>query len=236
MSYRMNRRAYADTFGPTVGDRVRLADTAIFIEVEKDYTTYGDEVKFGGGKVVRDGMGQSPISREGGAVDLVITNALILDWWGVVKADIGILDGKILKIGKAGNPYIQDRVDIIIGPSTEVIAGEGHIITAGGIDSHIHFICPQQIEIAIASGITTMIGGGTGPATGTNATTCTPGQWNIWMMLQAADAFPMNLVFLGKGNSAKPEGLIELPFPTSKCSISDILLKAMPDKNSKLYK
>ena len=209
MSYRMNRRAYADTFGPTVGDRVRLADTAIFIEVEKDYTTYGDEVKFGGGKVIRDGMGQSPISREGGAVDLVITNALILDWWGVVKADIGILDGKILKIGKAGNPYIQDRVDIIIGPSTEIIAGEGHMITAGGIDSHIHFICPQQIEIAIASGITTMIGGGTGPATGTNATTCTPGQWNIWMMLQAADAFPMNLGFLGKGNSAKPEGLIE---------------------------
>ena len=209
MSYRMNRRAYADTFGPTVGDRVRLADTAIFIEVEKDYTTYGDEVKFGGGKVIRDGMGQSPMSREAGAVDLVITNALILDWWGVVKADIGILDGKILKIGKAGNPYIQDRVDIIIGPSTEVIAGEGHIITAGGIDSHIHFICPQQIEIAIASGITTMIGGGTGPATGTNATTCTPGQWNIWMMLQAADAFPMNLGFLGKGNSAKPEGLIE---------------------------
>ena len=209
MSYRMNRRAYADTFGPTVGDRVRLADTAIFIEVEKDYATYGDEVKFGGGKVVRDGMGQSPISREGGAVDLVITNALILDWWGVVKADIGIKEGKILKIGKAGNPYIQDRVDIIIGPSTEVIAGEGHIITAGGIDSHIHFICPQQIEIAIASGITTMIGGGTGPATGTNATTCTPGQWNIWMMLQAADAFPMNLGFLGKGNSAKPEGLIE---------------------------
>ena len=209
MSYRMNRRTYADTFGPTVGDRVRLADTAIFIEVEKDYATYGDEVKFGGGKVVRDGMGQSPISREGGAVDLVITNALILDWWGVVKADIGIKEGKILKIGKAGNPYIQDRVDIIIGPSTEVIAGEGHIITAGGIDSHIHFICPQQIEIAIASGITTMIGGGTGPATGTNATTCTPGQWNIWMMLQAADAFPMNLGFLGKGNSAKPEGLIE---------------------------
>ena len=209
MSYRMNRRTYAETFGPTVGDRVRLADTELFIQVEKDYTTYGDEVKFGGGKVIRDGMGQSPISREGGAVDLVITNALILDWWGVVKADIGIKDGKIHKIGKAGNPYIQDRVDIIIGPSTEVIAGEGHIITAGGIDSHIHFICPQQIEIAIASGITTMIGGGTGPATGTNATTCTPGQWNIWMMLQAADAFPMNLGFLGKGNSAKPEGLIE---------------------------
>ncbi|MDJ0519815.1 MAG: urease subunit alpha [Trichodesmium sp. MO_231.B1] len=209
MSYRMNRRAYADTYGPTVGDRVRLADTELFIEVEQDYTTYGDEVKFGGGKVIRDGMGQSPISREAGAVDLVITNALILDWWGVVKADIGIKDGKIDKIGKAGNPYIQDGVDIIIGPSTEVIAGEGHIITAGGIDSHIHFICPQQIEIAIASGITTMIGGGTGPATGTNATTCTPGQWNIWMMLQAADAFPINLGFLGKGNSAKPEGLIE---------------------------
>lgn len=205
----MNRRAYADTYGPTVGDRLRLADTELFIEVEQDYTTYGDEVKFGGGKVIRDGMGQSPISREAGAVDLVITNALILDWWGVVKADIGIKDGKIHKIGKAGNPYIQDGVDIIIGPSTEIIAGEGHIITAGGIDSHIHFICPQQIEIAIASGITTMIGGGTGPATGTNATTCTPGQWNIWMMLQAADAFPMNLGFLGKGNSAKPEGLIE---------------------------
>ena len=209
MSYRMDRRAYADTFGATVGDRVRLADTELFIEVEQDYTTYGDEVKFGGGKVIRDGMGQSPISREDGAVDLVITNALILDWWGVVKADIGIKDGKIHKIGKAGNPYIQDNVDIIIGASTEIIAGEGHIVTAGGIDSHIHFICPQQIETAIASGITTMIGGGTGPATGTNATTCTPGAWNIAMMLQAADAFPMNLGFLGKGNSAKPEGLTE---------------------------
>ncbi len=205
----MDRRAYADTFGPTVGDRIRLADTELFIEVERDYTTYGDEVKFGGGKVIRDGMGQSPISREDGAVDLVITNALILDWWGIVKADIGIKDGKIYKIGKAGNPYIQDEVDIIIGPATEAVAGEGHIITAGGIDSHIHFICPQQIETAIASGITTMIGGGTGPATGTNATTCTPGAWNIWMMLQAADAFPMNLGFLGKGNSAKPEGLVE---------------------------
>lgn len=209
MSYRMDRRAYADTFGATVGDRVRLADTELFIEVEGDYTTYGDEVKFGGGKVIRDGMGQSPISREDGAVDLVITNALILDWWGVVKADIGIKDGKIYKIGKAGNPYIQDNVDIIIGPATEALAGEGHIVTAGGIDSHIHFICPQQIETAIASGITTMIGGGTGPATGTNATTCTPGAWNIAMMLQAADAFPMNLGFLGKGNSAKPEGLVE---------------------------
>jgi urease subunit alpha len=209
MSYQMDRRAYADTYGPTVGDRVRLADTELFIEVERDYTTYGDEVKFGGGKVIRDGMGQSPISRADGAVDLVITNALILDWWGIVKADIGIKDGKIYKIGKAGNPLIQDNVDIIIGAATEILAGEGHIVTAGGIDSHIHFICPQQIETAIASGITTMIGGGTGPATGTNATTCTPGAWNLWRMLQAADAFPMNLGFLGKGNSAKPEGLIE---------------------------
>ena len=209
MSYRMDRQAYANNFGATVGDRVRLADTELFIEVERDYTTYGDEVKFGGGKVIRDGMGQSPISREDGAVDTVITNALILDWWGVVKADIGIRDGKIYKIGKAGNPYIQDNVDIIIGPTTEAIAGEGFIVTAGGIDSHIHFICPQQIETAIASGITTMIGGGTGPAAGTHATTCTPGAWNIAMMLQAADAFPMNLGFLGKGNSAKPEGLVE---------------------------
>ena len=205
----MDRRAYADTYGPTVGDRVRLADTELFIEVERDYTTYGDEVKFGGGKVIRDGMGQSAITREDGAVDMVITNALILDWWGVIKADIGIKDGKIHKIGKAGNPQIQDNVDIIIGAATEAVAGEGHIITAGGIDSHIHFICPQQIETAIASGITTMIGGGTGPATGTNATTCTPGAWNIWRMLQAADAFPMNLGFLGKGNSAKPQGLEE---------------------------
>ncbi|MBD1918689.1 MULTISPECIES: urease subunit alpha [Cyanophyceae] len=209
MSYRMDRRAYAETFGPTVGDRVRLADTELIIEVEQDFTTYGDEVKFGGGKVIRDGMGQSPIGRDAGAVDMVITNALILDWWGIVKADIGIKDGKIDKIGKAGNPYIQDNVDIIIGPGTEVVAGEGMIVTAGGIDSHIHFICPQQIDTAIASGITTMIGGGTGPATGTNATTCTPGAWNIWRMLQAADAFPMNLGFLGKGNSAQPEGLTE---------------------------
>jgi urease subunit alpha len=209
MSYHMDRRAYADTYGPTVGDRVRLADTELMIEVERDYTTYGDEVKFGGGKVIRDGMGQSPISNADGAVDLVITNALILDWWGIVKADIGIKDGKIDKIGKAGNPYIQDRVDIIIGPGTEVIAGEGAIVTAGGIDSHIHFICPQQIETAIASGITTMIGGGTGPATGTNATTCTPGPWNIHMMLRAAEAFPINLGFLGKGNSSQPQGLVE---------------------------
>ncbi|MBD1815451.1 urease subunit alpha [Microcoleus vaginatus DQ-U2] len=212
MSYRMDRRAYAETFGPTVGDRVRLADTELFIEVEKDFTTYGDEVKFGGGKVIRDGMGQSPISNADGAVDTVITNALILDWWGIVKADVGIKNGKIYKIGKAGNPYIQDRVDIIIGPGTEVIAGEGMILTAGGIDTHIHFICPQQIEVAIASGITTMIGGGTGPATGTNATTCTPGPWHMYRMLQAADAFPVNLGFLGKGNSSQPQGLIEQIF------------------------
>ena len=209
MSYQMDRKAYAQTYGITVGDKVRLADTQLFIEVEKDYTTYGDEVKFGGGKVIRDGMGQSPISRKDGAVDLVITNALILDWWGIVKADIGIKDGKIYKIGKAGNPYIQDNVDIIIGPSTEAIAGEGMILTAGGVDSHIHFICPQQIETAIASGITTMLGGGTGPATGTNATTCTPGKWNIYKMLQSADAFPMNLGFMGKGNSSKKKGLRE---------------------------
>ncbi len=209
MSYRMDRRAYAETYGPTVGDRIRLADTELFIEVEQDFTTYGDEVKFGGGKVIRDGMGQSPISNADGAVDLVITNALILDWWGIVKADIGIKDGKIFKIGKAGNPYIQNNVDIIIGPGTEALAGEGMILTAGGIDAHIHFICPQQIEVAIASGITTMIGGGTGPATGTNATTCTPGTWNIYRMLQAADAFPVNLGFMGKGNASKPQGLVE---------------------------
>ncbi|OLP16177.1 urease subunit alpha [Leptolyngbya sp. 'hensonii'] len=209
MSYRMDRRAYAETFGPTVGDRVRLADTDLIIEVEQDYTTYGEEVKFGGGKVIRDGMGQSPIPNANGAVDVVITNALILDWWGIVKADVGIKDGRIARIGKAGNPYIQDNINIIIGPGTEAIAGEGMILTAGGIDTHIHFICPQQIEVAIAAGITTMIGGGTGPAAGTNATTCTPGPWNIHRMLQAADAFPMNLGFLGKGNSSRPEGLIE---------------------------
>jgi urease subunit alpha len=205
----MDRRAYAETFGPTVGDRLRLADTDLIIEVEQDYTTYGDEVKFGGGKVIRDGMGQSPISNADGAVDAVITNALILDWWGIVKADVGIKDGKIAAIGKAGNPYIQDNVNIVIGPGTEAIAGEGMILTAGGIDTHIHFICPQQIEVAIASGITTMIGGGTGPAAGTNATTCTPGPWNMYRMLQAADAFPMNLGFLGKGNSAQPQALEE---------------------------
>jgi urease subunit alpha len=209
MSYRMDRRAYADMFGPTTGDRVRLADTDLIIEVERDHTTYGDEVKFGGGKVIRDGMGQSPIANAGGAVDVVITNALILDWWGIVKADVGIKDGRIATIGKAGNPYIQDHVDIIIGPGTEAIAGEGMILTAGGIDTHIHFICPQQIEVAIAAGITTMIGGGTGPAAGTNATTCTPGPWNLYRMLQAADAFPMNLGFLGKGNSSQTPGLVE---------------------------
>lgn len=209
MSYRMNRRAYAETFGPTVGDRVRLADTELIIEVEQDYTTYGDEVKFGGGKVIRDGMGQSPITNDEGAVDAVITNALILDWWGIVKADVGIKDGKIAAIGKAGNPYIQDNVNIIIGPGTEAIAGEGMILTAGGIDTHIHFICPQQIEVAIAAGITTMIGGGTGPAAGTSATTCTPGPWNLHRMLQAADAFPMNLGFLGKGNTSQPDALEE---------------------------
>lgn len=209
MSYRMSRRAYAETYGPTVGDRLRLADTELWLEVEQDFTTYGDEVKFGGGKVIRDGMGQSAVPRADGAVDTVITNALIVDWWGIVKADVGIKDGKIYKIGKAGNPDIQDNIDIIIGPGTEAIAGEGHILTAGGIDSHVHFICPQQIEVAIASGITTMIGGGTGPATGTNATTCTPGEWHISRMLEAAEGFPINLGFTGKGNSAKPEGLIE---------------------------
>ena len=205
----MDRRAYAQTYGPTTGDRLRLADTELLIEIEQDFTTYGDEVKFGGGKVIRDGMGQSPISNADGAVDLVITNAVILDWWGIVKADVGIKDGKIYKVGKAGNPYIQDHVDIIIGPGTEIIAGEGSILTAGGIDSHIHFICPQQIEVAIASGITTMIGGGTGPAAGTSATTCTPGVWNMYRMLQAADAFPINIGLLGKGNSSQPQGLVE---------------------------
>ena len=192
MSYRMTRRAYAETYGPTTGDRVRLADTDLLIEVEHDYTLYGEEVKFGGGKVIRDGMGQSPITNAEGAVDTVITNALIVDYWGIVKADIGIKNGNICAIGKAGNPYVQDGVDIIIGPGTEAIAGEGLILTAGGIDTHIHFICPQQIEVAIASGITTMIGGGTGPAAGTSATTCTPGPWHLAKMLRSLDAFPMN--------------------------------------------
>ena len=206
---RMTRSAYAGMYGPTVGDKVRLADTELFIEVEKDFTTYGEEVKFGGGKVIRDGMGQSQVSRAEGAVDTVITNALILDWTGIIKADIGLKDGRIAGIGKAGNPDVQSGVDIIIGPGTEAIAGEGKIITAGGLDVHIHFICPQQIEEALVSGITTMMGGGTGPATGTNATTCTPGPWHIARMLQAADAFPINLGFFGKGNASLPGALIE---------------------------
>ncbi|WP_321344210.1 urease subunit alpha [Breoghania sp.] len=209
MPYKMPRAAYADMFGPTTGDRVRLADTELFIEVEKDFTTYGEEVKFGGGKVIRDGMGQSQITRAGGAVDTVITNALIVDHWGVVKADVGLKDGRIVGIGKAGNPDVQPDVDIIIGPGTEAIAGEGKILTAGIIDCHIHFICPQQIDEALYSGVTTMIGGGTGPATGTNATTCTPGPWHIARMLQSADAFPMNLAFAGKGNAALPAALEE---------------------------
>jgi len=210
---RITRSAYADMFGPTVGDRVRLADTALVIEVEHDHTLaaggYGEEVKFGGGKTIRDGMGQSQRSRAQGAVDLVITNALIVDHWGIVKADIGVKDSRIAGIGKAGNPDVQPGVDIVIGPGTEILAGEGMIVTAGGYDSHIHFICPQQIEEALMSGITTMTGGGTGPATGTNATTCTPGPWYMERMLQAADAFPMNLGFLGKGNASQPQGLLE---------------------------
>jgi urease subunit alpha len=197
-------------FGPTKGDRIRLADTALVIEVEKDFTTYGEEVKFGGGKVIRDGMGQAQTTRAEGAVDTVITNAVILDHWGIVKADIGIKGGLIAAIGKAGNPDVQSNVDIIIGPGTEIIAGEGKIITAGGFDSHIHFICPQQIEEALMSGITTMLGGGTGPATGTFATTCTPGPWHIARMIEAADAFPMNLAFTGKGNASKPGALEEM--------------------------
>jgi len=209
MPKKMNRAAYAQMFGPTVGDNVRLADTDIIIEVEKDYTVYGEEVKFGGGKVIRDGMGQSQRSRSEGAVDTVITNALILDHWGIVKADIAIKDGRISAIGKAGNPDIQPNVTIVIGPGTEVIAGEGKIVTAGGIDTHVHYICPQQIEEALYSGLTTMMGGGTGPAVGTNATTCTPGPWHIQRMLQAADAFPMNLGFFGKGNASSAAGLVE---------------------------
>jgi urease subunit alpha len=209
MAFKISRGAYAQMFGPTVGDKVRLADTDLIIEVERDFTTYGEEVKFGGGKVIRDGMGQSQRSRAEGAVDTVITNALILDHWGVVKADIGIKDGRIAAIGKAGNPDVQPGVDIIIGPGTEAIAGEGKIVTAGGIDVHIHFICPQQIEEALFSGVTTMMGGGTGPAAGTTATTCTPGPWHMQRMLQAADAFPMNLGFFGKGNASLPRGLIE---------------------------
>ena len=204
----ISRQAYADMFGPTVGDKVRLADTELWIEVEKDFTTYGEEVKFGGGKVIRDGMGQGQLLAAE-VVDTLITNALIIDHWGIVKADVGLKDGRIAAIGKAGNPDIQPDVTIAIGASTEVIAGEGMILTAGGIDTHIHFICPQQIEEALMSGVTTMIGGGTGPATGTNATTCTSGPWHMARMLQAADAFPMNIGFTGKGNASLPEPLIE---------------------------
>ena len=203
------RAAYADMFGPTTGDRVRLADTSLFIEIERDCTTYGEEVKFGGGKVIRDGMGQSQVTRARGAVDTVITNAVILDHWGIVKADVAIKDGRIAAIGKAGNPDIQPGVTIIIGPGTDVIAGEGKILTAGGFDTHIHFICPQQIEEALMSGVTSMLGGGTGPSTGTFATTCTPGPWHIARMIEAADDFPMNLGFAGKGNASKAAGLVE---------------------------
>jgi urease subunit alpha len=208
MSVKIGRRAYAEHYGPTTGDRVRLADTSLWVQVEKDFTHYGEEVKFGGGKVIRDGMGQS---QEGSAVavDTVITNALIIDYWGIVKADIGIKNGRIAAIGKAGNPDTQDGVTIVIGPGTEVIAGEGMIVTAGGIDAHIHFICPQQLDEALYSGVTTMLGGGTGPATGTNATTCTPGPWHLASMLQAVEGMPMNIGFMGKGNASRPEALIE---------------------------
>jgi urease subunit alpha len=209
MPARISRSAYAQMFGPTVGDRVRLADTELFIEVEQDRTVYGEEVKFGGGKVIRDGMGQSQQSRAEGAVDTVITNALIVDHWGIVKADIGLKDGHIAAIGKAGNPDVQPGVDIVIGPGTEAIAGEGKIVTAGGIDAHIHMICPQQIEEALYSGITTMLGGGTGPASGTAATTCTPGPWHIARMLQAIEAFPVNIGLFAKGNTSLPQALAE---------------------------
>ena len=209
MTYKIDRASYAAMFGPTTGDRVRLADTDLFIEVEQDHACYGEEVKFGGGKVIRDGMGQSQSSRADGAVDTVITNALIVDHWGIVKADIGIRDGRIVGIGKAGNPDVQPDVDIVIGPGTEAIAGEGRILTAGGIDAHIHWISPQQIEESLYSGVTTMLGGGTGPAEGTNATTCTPGPWHLARMLQAAEGFPMNLGFFGKGNATLPPALRE---------------------------
>ncbi|MFH7812382.1 MULTISPECIES: urease subunit alpha [Acetobacter] len=207
---RLTRHEYAAQFGPTTGDRVRLADTALLVEVEKDLTVYGEEVRFGGGKTIRDGMAQSQVTRAGGAADTVITNALIIDHWGIIKADVALRDGRIAGIGKAGNPDIQPGVNIIIGPGTEIIAGEGKILTAGGIDSHIHYICPQQIEEALASGVTTMLGGGTGPATGTAATTCTPGPWHMARMLQAAEAFPVNLAFAGKGNASRPDGLEEM--------------------------
>ena len=207
---RITRRAYADMFGPTTGDRVRLADTGLVVQVEKDFTTYGEEVTFGGGKVIRDGMGQSQASQAQGAVDTVITNALIIDHWGIVKADVALLNGRIHRIGKAGNPDVQPNVDIIIGPGTEIIAGEGKILTAGGIDSHIHFICPQQVDDALASGVTTLIGGGTGPATGTSATTCTPGPWYMARMLQAVEGVGVNIAFAGKGNASQPAALEEM--------------------------
>jgi len=209
MSVKVKRAAYADMFGPTTGDRVRLADTDLIIEVEKDFTVYGEEVKFGGGKVIRDGMGQSQATSKQGAMDTVITNALILDHWGIVKADVGLKDGRIAAIGKAGNPDIQPGVTIIIGPGTEIIAGEGKILTAGGFDAHIHFICPQLVDEALMSGVTSMLGGGTGPAAGTNATTCTPGPFHIGRMIQAADALPVNLGFAGKGNASRPAALVE---------------------------
>ncbi len=207
---RLPRAAYADMFGPTTGDRVRLADTDLFAEVERDFTIYGEEVKFGGGKTIRDGMGQSQLRNADGAADTVITNAVIIDHWGIVKADVALVGGRIARIGKAGNPDVQPGVDIVIGPGTEIIAGEGKILTAGGIDSHIHFICPQQVEDALASGITTMIGGGTGPATGTFATTCTPGPFHLGRMLQAAEGLPINLGFAGKGNASLPGALEEM--------------------------
>ncbi|ALG89926.1 MULTISPECIES: urease subunit alpha [Actibacterium] len=210
MPAKISRAAYADMYGPTTGDRLRLADTDLVIEVEKDLTTYGEEVKFGGGKVIRDGMGQSQVTRAGGAVDTVITNALILDYTGIYKADVGLKDGRIHKIGKAGNPDTQPGVDIIIGPGTEAIAGEGKILTAGGFDSHIHFICPQQVDDALHSGLTTMLGGGTGPAHGTLATTCTPGPWHLGRMLQALDGLPMNFGLSGKGNASQPAALVEM--------------------------
>src|SRR5260221_219399 len=210
MPAKISRRVYADMFGTTTGDKVRLADTDLIIEVEKDFTTYGEEVKFGGGKVIRDGMGQSQITNKRGAVDTVITNALIVDHWGIVKADVGLKDGHIHAIAKAGTPDIQPGVTIIIGPGTEVIAGEGKILTAGGFDTHIHFICPQQVDDALMSGVTSLLGGGTGPAHGTFATTCTPGPWHLARMIQAADAFPVNLGFAGKGNASRPAALEEM--------------------------
>jgi urease subunit alpha len=207
---RIARTAYADMYGPTTGDRIRLADTELFVQIERDFTIYGEEVKFGGGKVIRDGMGQSQLRNSAGAADTVITNAVIIDHWGIVKADIGLREGRIFRIGKAGNPDVQPGVDIVIGPGTEIIAGEGKIMTAGGIDSHIHFICPQQVEDALASGVTTLVGGGTGPATGTFATTCTPGPFHLARMLQAAEALPVNLAFAGKGNASQPAALEEM--------------------------